>query len=76
MPIRVSVTRQYWPSRAVITINCRDFIRLHNADPNHAGIIVCTQDADTQGQAERIHQAISTTDTLEGQLVRVNRPQS
>ena len=61
--------------RAVITLNRRDFIRLHAAHPDHAGIIVCTQDADTDGQAERIHHAINTINTLAGQLLRVNRPQ-
>ena len=44
-------------SRAVVTINRRDFIRLHWQQSDHTGIIVCTQDADTEGQAERIHQA-------------------
>jgi hypothetical protein len=60
--------------RAVITLNRRDFIRLHNLQTEHAGIIVCSQDADTEGQAERIHQAISSLESLEGQLVRINRP--
>jgi hypothetical protein len=63
-------------NRAVVTINRRDFIRLHRQQSDHAGIIVCTQDADTEGQAERIHQAINATETLTGQLLRVNRPQS
>ena len=61
--------------RAVITINRRDFIRLHAAQSNHNGIIVCTQDPDTAGQAQRIHHAIIEIDSLAGQLVRVNRPQ-
>ena len=26
---------------AVLTLNCRDFIRLHCQQPDHAGIIVC-----------------------------------
>ena len=60
--------------RCVITINRRDFIRLHALHPNHAGIIVCTQDADIEGQAERIHQALHPTEDLAGQLVRVVRP--
>ncbi len=28
-------------NRTVLTINRGDFIRLHNLQPNHAGIIVC-----------------------------------
>ncbi len=62
-------------NRAVLTINRRDFIRLHTKTPDHAGIIVCTQDPDTEGQAERIHQTIDATPTLTGQLLRVYRPQ-
>jgi hypothetical protein len=61
-------------SRAVITLNRRDFIRLHVAVPSHAGIIVCTQDPDVVGQARRVHEALSAAGTLTGQLLRVNRP--
>jgi hypothetical protein len=61
--------------RAIVTLNRRDFMRLHGEAPNHAGIIVCTQDPDTEGQARRIHAAISVG-SLNGQLVRVNRPQT
>jgi predicted nuclease of predicted toxin-antitoxin system len=32
--------------RAVLTLNRRDFIRLHNQDSNHAGIVVCKDDFD------------------------------
>jgi hypothetical protein len=46
--------------RAVITINRRDFIHLHRQQPNHRGIIFCTEDADSEGQARRIHDAISS----------------
>lgn len=60
--------------RAVITINRRDFKRLHRQQPTHRGIIVCSADADTAGQAQRIHAAISAYNTLDGLLVRVNRP--
>ncbi len=62
-------------NRAVVTINRRDFIQLHKTQPDHAGIIVCTQDADTYGQAERIHQAMAQAEDLHNQLLRVNRPQ-
>jgi predicted nuclease of predicted toxin-antitoxin system len=33
--------------RCVVTLNRRDFIRLHISNNNHDGIIVCTQDSDT-----------------------------
>ena len=60
--------------RAVITLNRRDFVRLHDKIPGHAGIIVCTQDPDTQGQAQRIDQAIMQAGSLSNRLIRVNRP--
>ena len=62
-------------SRSVLTLNRRDFIHLHKTQPNHAGIIVCTYDADFIGQAQRIHEAIAVHPVLEDQLIRVNRPQ-
>ncbi len=60
--------------RAVLTLNRRDFIRLHLASVEHAGIIVCTLDPDFPGQAERVHQALLVNNDLRGSLVRVNRP--
>lgn len=42
--------------RAVITMNRRHFVRLHRQQPNHYGIVVCTQDSDFSGQALRIHE--------------------
>jgi hypothetical protein len=60
--------------RAVLTLNRRDFVRLHTAHPDHAGIIVCTQDADLNGQAKRIDQSLVATHNLAGQLLRIVRP--
>lgn len=60
--------------RAVLTLNRRDFIRLHNERPDHAGIIVCTVDPDFAAQAQRIHAAIEQTPNLHGELMRINRP--
>jgi hypothetical protein len=59
-------------NRAVLTLNRLHFIRLHKNKSNHAGIIVCTFDPDFEGQADRIHEAISRS-SLTGELVRVNR---
>jgi predicted nuclease of predicted toxin-antitoxin system len=59
--------------RALLTLNRRDFIRLHLRNSAHAGIVVCTFDADFAGQAQRIHAALSLQSTLAGQLLRVNR---
>lgn len=61
-------------NRCLLTINRKDFIRLHKENKQHLGIIVCTQDPDIQSQAERIHRAILEHEQLPGELIRVNRP--
>lgn len=66
-------TRQ---GRAVLTANRADFIRLHQANPNHASIIVCTEDLNYQRLSNRVHQAILESGDLIGVLIRVNRPSS
>lgn len=60
-------------SRVLLSLNRRDFIELHSKVPKHSGIIVCTQNANLREQAEQIHQALQTADTLVGQLLRINR---
>jgi predicted nuclease of predicted toxin-antitoxin system len=60
--------------RALLTLNRRDFIRLHRQMPDHRGVIICTEDSDTQGQAERIHSALESAGDLAGVLLRINRP--
>jgi predicted nuclease of predicted toxin-antitoxin system len=60
--------------RVVLTLNRKDFKRLHRSHPNHTGIIICTDDADRMALAERIHAAILAEDVLLGKLVSVVRP--
>lgn len=60
--------------RAILTINRRDFIGIHAKYSDHAGIVVCTQDPDTSGQAARINEAVASFQSLRGLLIRVNRP--
>jgi hypothetical protein len=60
--------------RAILTLNRKHFIRLHNQQMHHSGIVVCTFDADFLGQAQRIDAAIRPLGDLHGQLIRVNRP--
>jgi hypothetical protein len=60
-------------SRCVITINRKDFMRLHRLVMNHAGIIVCTQNRDYAAFADRIDEAILQSGELAGQLIRVMR---
>ena len=59
--------------RAVITHNRQDFIHLHRLHPNHSGIIVCTVDTDFPALAARIHAQLQQMDSLQGQLLRINR---
>jgi hypothetical protein len=60
--------------RAVVTLNRRHFVRLHAAEPNHTGIIVCSLDLDFDGQATRIDWAVATQESMVGRLIKVNRP--
>jgi len=61
--------------RAVLTLNRRDFVLLHTLQPNHYGIIVCSEDKNWERQAKLINDAISAQETLTDQLIRVKRPQ-
>ncbi|RUT08829.1 hypothetical protein DSM106972_008820 [Dulcicalothrix desertica PCC 7102] len=47
---------------------------LHRANPNHAGIIVITNDMDRSRMATRINEAITVSEPLSGKLIRVVRP--
>jgi len=58
----------------LLTLNRKHFIKLHNEQPIHAGIIVCTFDPDFVGQANRIHSATTEQSNISGMLLRVNRP--
>jgi len=58
--------------RAVVTLNRMDFKRLHLQMPDHAGIIICTEDPDRVGQAQRVAESIDEGE-VRGRLVRVYR---
>lgn len=60
--------------RAVVTLNRKDFLRLHRETPLHAGIVVCTFDLDFARQARRIDEALQDLGDLVGKVLRVNRP--
>ena len=59
--------------RAVLTLNRKHFVRLHQSSSDHSGIIVCLFDLDFDGQAKRIRSAIGGQSSLVGQLLRINR---
>jgi hypothetical protein len=46
-------------SRAVLTLNRRHFVRLHNSGARHAGIIVCTFDPDFGRTRDRRRSRVS-----------------
>jgi len=60
--------------RAVLTLNRWDFIRLHAQTPRHSGIVACTYDRNAERQAAAIDIATRGLPTLEGVLLRINRP--
>ncbi|PHM07460.1 DUF5615 family PIN-like protein [Nostoc sp. 'Peltigera malacea cyanobiont' DB3992] len=60
-------------NRAVLTINRRDFFKLHKIKPEHTGIIACKYDLDWNRLATNIDEVISTESTLTGKVIRVNR---
>jgi len=61
-------------SRVVLTMNRRDFARLHESQIEHAGIVLCKHEEDFARQANRINETVKPFDNLKGQLVRVQKP--
>lgn len=67
------LTRAIELGRAIVTLNRLDFKRLHARVPEHAGIIICTEDPDRMGQARRIVEAITQARDPRAKLIRVYR---
>ena len=61
--------------RAILTYNRNHFCWLHRQQPDHSGIIVCSQDSDFAELALRIDAEILQSGALDRKLIRVNRPQ-
>ncbi len=62
--------------RAIITVNRKDFKRLHRSNPTHFGIIVCTKNDDFENFAKCIHGVlIQCEEGISNQLIRVYRAQ-
>jgi len=59
--------------RVVVTLNRRDFIKIHRTGIRHAGIIVCTVDSEYIALAARIDQALAGRPSMANELVRVER---
>jgi len=64
-PITAATTvRLTGKSKTMKTLNRKHFIHLHATNPDHAGIIVCTFDADFRASAHRVHAAINSPSNL------------
>lgn len=59
--------------RILLTLNRWDFIVLHTKSAQHAGIAVCTQNANLLHQAEQIDKAVNEAETMNGVLIRISR---
>ena len=61
-------------NRTVLTQNRRDLVKLHRLQPDHTGMVICSDDQNFARLSERTHQAISAEEPLQGKLIRVVRP--
>lgn len=62
--------------RAIITVNRKDFKRLHRSNPTHFGIIVCTKNDDFENFAACIHRILlECSEDVSNKLIRVYREQ-
>ena len=61
-------------NRAVLTLNRKDFFKLHKADDAHGGIIACSDDRERERLANNIHNAIESVDSLAGKEIRIYKP--
>jgi hypothetical protein len=60
--------------RILLTLNRKHFIRLHEAKPEHSGIIACTLDINFSRLADQISSACQKNEPLQGKILLVNRP--
>ena len=60
-------------SRAVLTLNRKHFVRLHQAGKPHHGIVACTFNPNFKEQARSIDEEIRNDPNLQQKLLRVNR---
>ena len=61
-------------NRAILTLNRKHFVRLHQSGISHAGIIACSFDPKFAAQAERIDAELRAIGDLHQRLIRINRP--
>jgi predicted nuclease of predicted toxin-antitoxin system len=61
-------------NRSVITLNRKDFFKLHRLSQEHSGIIACTDDRHRERLADNIHNAVQGLESLAGMEIRVRKP--
>jgi hypothetical protein len=61
-------------NRAVITLNYNDFKNIHKQVKTHSGIVICSRNDDWDILADCIDMALRNAESIEGKLIRVNRP--
>ena len=59
----------------VITFNRDDFIKLHNKNIQHCGIVICKTDRDYQGQMDYLNMYLQDQDSLSDRLIRIKKQQ-
>lgn len=59
--------------RILLSMNRLHFLRLHRQTSAHAGMVLCTFDADFTALARRIDAAIRSVGGVRNQVIRVNR---
>jgi predicted nuclease of predicted toxin-antitoxin system len=59
---------------AILTHNRLDFKRLHARKSDHFGIVICTENKDSLELARLIQEKVSAYESLEGELIRIYRP--
>lgn len=57
--------------RVVLTLNRKDFYRLHEQGQAHAGFVECVADPDFSRLAQGIHDLIQAEGEMEGKIARV-----
>jgi predicted nuclease of predicted toxin-antitoxin system len=61
--------------RILLSHNRRRFLQLHQRrSGDHAGMVLCTVDADFVALARRINEAVTAEPRMMNNLIRVNRP--
>jgi Domain of unknown function (DUF5615) len=60
-------------NRAVITFNRDDFVKLHRSGLNHGGIVVCKDNRDYAGQAQKLQDWLGLGEDLRNRCLRIKK---